>query len=187
MALGPQNIFLIRQGAMRQHAVLSAIMCFLCDMLLVTLSVAGLHHLLDTHPGMRLWMAWLGAGFLMYYGGNALKNAFFPKNAEINSAASSTTRRQIILLALGFSLLNPHAIIDALVLIGGGSSQFPEHPHAFLFGVMTSSFIWFTLLTVVAYYFSKALTTPSVWRHVECLSGGLMIYLSLKLILNQAG
>jgi len=49
MALGPQNIFLVRQGAMRRHAILSAITCFICDAILITASVAGLHEILELH------------------------------------------------------------------------------------------------------------------------------------------
>ncbi|AHE68370.1 lysine efflux permease [Legionella oakridgensis ATCC 33761 = DSM 21215] len=185
MALGPQNIFLIRQGALRQHAVLSAVTCFICDVVLVTASIAGLHHILEQHPDLRLWMAWFGAGFLLYYGGAALKRAFSRSARTLGNEQTNITRWQIIMLALGFSLLNPHAIIDSLVLIGGGSSQFPDHPQMFLFGVISSSLVWFTVLTITAYYFSGILTKTTVWRRVELCSGILMIYLSLNLVSSQ--
>ena len=96
-----------------------------------------------------------------------------------------TSRMQNIMLALGFSILNPHAIIDTFILIGGGSGQFPGQEVAFLFGVLTSSFLWFTLLTFLAYYFSKILTRAKVWRCVEFGSGLLLIALSIKLGLSQ--
>jgi L-lysine exporter family protein LysE/ArgO len=186
MALGPQNVFLIRQGAMRQHAILSALTCFFSDFILITASVAGLHHILESHPSIRIWLTGLGSLFLLFYGGKALKLAFVPKKPnELNDEKVSTSRFQIIMLALGFSLLNPHAIIDSLVLIGGFSGQFPDHQQAFLFGVLTSSFVWFLLLTFVARYFSALLTRPHIWRRVEFLSGSLMIYLSVKLMCDQ--
>lgn len=185
MALGPQNIFLIRQGALREHALLSAITCFFCDVILVTGSVAGLHHVLEQHPGLRRWMTRFGAIFLLYYGSRALKQAFQGSDGNIKDRAQIRNRRQIIILALGFSLLNPHAIIDSLVLIGGGSSQFPDHPSVFLFGVLTSSLIWFTSLTIIAYYFSHALVKKHVWKRIELFSGVLMIYLSGKLAVSQ--
>jgi len=185
MALGPQNIFIIRQGAMRRHAVLSALTCFFCDAILVTASVAGLHHLLEDHDNLRAWMIRGGALFLIYYGIKALRQAFRKGDREDTSDKRHPSRWQIIALALGFSLLNPHAIIDSLVLIGGGSMQFPDHQQAFLFGVITSSFLWFIVLTFTTYYFSKALTRPVIWRRVEFVSGLLMIYLSVKLISSQ--
>ena len=185
MALGPQNIFLIRQGAMRNHAALSAITCFICDMVLITASVVGLQDVLESHARLRVWMTWFGAAFLMYYGVRAFIHVFRTSLQKTEVAQHRTTRWQIIILALGFSLLNPHAIIDSLVLIGGGSVQFPGHVHVFLLGVISSSLIWFGVLTFTAYYFANVLALPKVWRRVEFIGAVLMVFLSLKLAFNQ--
>jgi arginine exporter protein ArgO len=40
-ALGPQNVFLIKQGARKNHALLSAIICFLCDLILICASITS--------------------------------------------------------------------------------------------------------------------------------------------------
>lgn len=186
-ALGPQNIFLIRQGAMRKHAMLSAVICFFCDTILIVSSVIGLRELLEVHANFRVGMTWFGALFLLYYGVSALKQAFSKQPPKVTQEQLRTTRWQIIMLALGFSLLNPHAIIDSLVLIGGGSGQFPGHEHIFLLGVLTSSLLWFTALTLTAHYFSNILARPSVWRCVEGCGGVLMIFLSIKLAYSQFG
>ncbi|MDI9818996.1 MULTISPECIES: LysE/ArgO family amino acid transporter [unclassified Legionella] len=184
-ALGPQNVFLIRQGALRRHAVLSAMICFCCDIILVCASVAGLYQVLKLHPALQSWMVWFGVIFLFYYGSKSLKNALAIKNSTSIAAQDATTRWQIILLALGFSLLNPHAIIDSLVIIGGSSSQFPGHHQAFLFGVLTSSLLWFSSLTFITHYFSEVLSRAAVWRRIELSSGLLMLFLSLKLASSQ--
>lgn len=187
MALGPQNIFLIRQGALRHHAVLSAVTCFLSDLILVTASVVGLQDLLASHQKLQEGMVWFGALFLLYYGTLALKRALRKEPRTIEHDQIRSNRWQIIMLALGFSLLNPHAIIDSLVLIGGGSSQFPGQQHVFLLGVLSSSLVWFALLTFTAYYFSNLLSRTKVWRRVEFGSGLVMIVLSLKLAGSQLG
>jgi len=186
-ALGPQNIFLIRQGAMRKHAVLSAITCFFCDTVLIISSVVGLRSLLEAHANFRVGLTWFGVLFLLYYGASALKQAFSKQLPAVAEEQFRMTRWQVIMLALGFSLLNPHAIIDSLVLIGGGSGQFPGHEHVFLFGVLTSSLLWFTALTLTAHYFSSILARPNVWRRVEGCGGILMISLSIKLAYSQFG
>ena len=185
MALGPQNIFIIRQGTLRQHAVLSAITCFLCDIVLVTGSVAGLHQVLELHPNLAVWLSCFGVVFLGYYGSRALIQAFTPGSKGVKQGKQISNRWQIVLLALSFSLLNPHAIVDSLVLIGGGSSQFPDQQQAFLAGVITSSMLLFTILTSTTYYFSNALSRTVVWRRVEFFSGALMVYLSVKLLCSQ--
>ena len=186
-ALGPQNLFLIRQGAMRKHAVLSAITCFFCDAILIIASVVGLRQLLEAHVGFRVGMTWFGALFLLYYGISALRQAFSKQSARVTQEQLRSSRWQIIMLALGFSLLNPHAIIDSLVLIGGGSGQYPGHEQAFLLGVLTSSLLWFSALTLTAHFFSHLLSRPNVWRRVEGCGGVLMVILSLKLAYSQIG
>jgi L-lysine exporter family protein LysE/ArgO len=185
MALGPQNVFLIKQGARRNHAALSAIICFFCDIILVCASIAGLHELLLSHPTLQIWMTWLGVAFLLYYATKALKSALFNKKETLAETPQPHNRMQIILFALGFSLLNPHAIIDTLVIIGSGSSQFPDHEWMFLSGVITASLLWFSSLTVTTRYFSNILSRASVWQIIELCSGLLMASIGIKLAWNS--
>lgn len=184
MALGPQNVFLIKQGARRNHAALSAVVCFLCDIILVCASVAGLHELLLLHPTLQIWMIWLGSAFLLFYAIKALQSGFSKNKQADDQTPQPHNKIQIVLLALGFSLLNPHAIIDTLVIIGSGSSQFPDHELAFLLGVITSSLLWFCSLTFTTRYFSNILTKATVWQGIEILSGLLMAFIGIKLALS---
>lgn len=184
MALGPQNIFLIKQGAKKNHAALSVAICFICDVILVCASVSGLHKLLLSHPTLQIWLITFGAAFLFFYAFKTLHSAFFGKKASSEVEYQLHSRIQITLFALGFSLLNPHAIIDSLVIIGSGSSQFPEHEGLFLAGVITSSLIWFSSLFFTTRYFSNVLSRPTVWQTIELSSGVLMAYIGIKLGLS---
>lgn len=185
MALGPQNIFLIKQGARRNHATLSAVVCFVCDIILVCASVAGLHKLLLAHPTLHVWITWLGSAFLFYYAIKALRSALAKKKENNKELVNQHSRSQIILFALGFSLLNPHAIIDTLVIIGSGSSQFPDHELAFLGGVITASFLWFSSLTFTTHYFANIISKDSIWQLIELFSGLLMTGIGIKLVLSN--
>ncbi|HHF7375098.1 LysE/ArgO family amino acid transporter [Legionella bozemanae] len=181
IALGPQNVFLIKQGAQKNHAILSAVICFICDFILICSSIAGLHELLQLRPVLQIWMMVLGTLFLLFYSAKALTNAFSKQSEDAENGHPPRNRTQIILLALGFSILNPHAIIDSLVIIGGGSSGYPDKEHIFLLGVLTSSFIWFSSLTFTARYFSDVLTKANVWKGIELISGLLMAFIGIKL------
>ncbi|STY27933.1 transporter, LysE family [Legionella wadsworthii] len=181
IALGPQNVFLIKQGAQKNHAVLSAVICFVCDLILICSSIAGLHELLLVRPVLQVWMLLLGTGFLLFYSAKALSNALSKPAESKENITQPRNRTQIILLALGFSILNPHAIIDSLVIIGGGSSGYPHQEHIFLMGVLTSSFVWFSSLTFTATYFADILTRTSIWKGVEFVSGLLMAFIGIKL------
>lgn len=181
IALGPQNIFLIKQGAQKNHAILSAVICFICDLILIYSSIAGLHELLLLRPVLQTWMMLLGTGFLLFYSAKTLTSALSKSLDTQENTYQPRSRTQIIFLALGFSILNPHAIIDSLVIIGGGSSGYPNQEHIFLLGVLTSSFIWFSSLTFTARYFSDVLTKANVWKGIELLSGLLMAFIGIKL------
>jgi L-lysine exporter family protein LysE/ArgO len=185
MALGPQNIFLIKQGARRNHATLSAVVCFVCDIILVCASVAGLHKLLLSHPTLQIWMMWLGSAFLLYYAIKALHSAFAKRDQQAVASAHQHNKAQIVLFALGFSLLNPHAIIDSLVIIGSGSSQFPDQELTFLAGVITASLLWFSSLTVTTRYFADIISKGAIWQMLELLSGLLMAFIGIKLALGS--
>ncbi|HHT0594410.1 TPA: LysE/ArgO family amino acid transporter [Legionella anisa] len=181
IALGPQNVFLIKQGAQNNHAILSAVICFICDFILICSSIAGLHELLQLRPVLQIWMMLLGTLFLLFYSAKALTSAFSKSSEDEENTHQPRNRVQIILLALGFSILNPHAIIDSLVIIGGGSSGYPNQEHIFLLGVLTSSFVWFSSLTFTARYFSDVLTKANVWKGIELTSGMLMAFIGIKL------
>ncbi len=185
MALGPQNIFLIRQGARRNHAGLSTAICFICDVILVGASVAGLHELLLSHPTLQIWMIWLGSAFLLYYAIKTLRSALSKKEPTTDQTHQQHNRMQIILFALGFSLLNPHAIIDTLVIVGSGSSQFPDQEEIFLLGVITSSLLWFSSLFFTTRYFANILTKATVWQIIELFSGLLMAYIGIRLAVGN--
>lgn len=181
IALGPQNLFLIKQGARKNHALLSAVVCFICDMVLICASITGLHELLLLRPVLQIWLMLFGCAFLLIYAFKALKNSFVERTNTTEHTLQPQNRAQIILLALGFSLLNPHAIIDSLVIIGGGSSEYPDQEMIFLMGVITSSFIWFSSLTFTARFFSDVLARATVWKGIELISGLLMTGIGLKL------
>lgn len=183
IALGPQNVFLIRQGAKRNYPGLSAFICFICDIIMVAGSVIGLHHLLELHPVFEEIMIILGSLFLFYYGGNAIYSSLQIKRADrpkYNNKIHS--RLEIIVLSLGFSLLNPQALIDTIVIIGSNSSQFPHHEFSFTIGVLLSSMIWFCSITATTVYFSDILTREKIWARFELASGVLMFVIGVKLL-----
>lgn len=183
ISLGPQNIFLIRQGVLRQYAFVSATVCFVCDIILIGGSIKGLHQVLEQHESLAFWLTLAGSIFLLVYGSQSIHSSITqPQSKKADSEIGAGNYWQIILLALGFSLLNPQAIIDSMIIIGGGSAPYSENLHTFLLGVLTASFLWFFLLTFTAYYFSNFLRQDKIWRRLQLLSGVLMIAVAIKLV-----
>jgi L-lysine exporter family protein LysE/ArgO len=67
VAIGAQNLFVLRQGIRRQHAVAVALVCALSDAALIALGVSGLGALLHAVPWLIDAVRWAGAAFLTVY------------------------------------------------------------------------------------------------------------------------
>lgn len=182
LALGPQNIFLIRQGALRNHTTLAVMACFVADSFLVIASVSGVHRAIETHPLAQDALVCLGSLFLFYYGISALRRGAKQNPSLDLDSSLQKSALEVIICALGFSLLNPHAIIDSMLIVGANSIQFADKLPFFMFGVISASFLWFSGLAYSTYAFSVVLTKARVWRSLEMTSGSMMLFIAVKLL-----
>ena len=72
MAIGAQNAHVLRQGLRGEHVLLTVSVSALCDMLLITLGIAGLGSLFIANPDLMTAARYGGGAFLIWYGGRAL-------------------------------------------------------------------------------------------------------------------
>lgn len=180
-SLGPQNIFLIRQGLLRNHPLLSAFICYLCEILLITLSIFSIHKVLENHPLLIFWLSLSGITFLSIYGIKNIRQSRRVKSEQDTAQKLSFSRLEIIFLALSFSLLNPLAIIDSMLIIGSQSHYFTEDLKSFILGLLSASFLWFSFLLTSSYSFSYFLKNEGLWRRFEFCSGVFMLGLGIKM------
>jgi L-lysine exporter family protein LysE/ArgO len=75
IAIGAQNAFVLRQGLKRQAVFITAAICFLCDVTLITLGTAGLGALISASHILSVVLAFGGASFLGFYGLRSLHAA----------------------------------------------------------------------------------------------------------------
>lgn len=176
VAIGAQNMFLIRQGVMNQYPFFSAVICFLCDTVLIVLGVLGIGIVVFKFPMVQKMILAGATVFLLCYGGSCFYRAFRPASEKMSiETRQRVSQWRVIILAMTFSFLNPQAILDAMVLIGGSANQYGgSDKYYFLLGSLSSSLIWFIGLVTVAKRFSHILLKPRVWQCLECLSGMLM-------------
>lgn len=182
LALGAQNIFVLNSGLRKQRHLLVALVCSICDALLVFLGVLGVATIFVQVPQIKIGLGAVGVGFLFFYGIWKLKEAAQGVSISLNSAPA-TTARQTILTSLGFSLLNPHVYLDTVVLVGGYSTRFEQLLDRFLFGAGASSFsvLWFFGLALLASQGSRLLSNPQAMRAVSLISGLILLALAAKL------
>lgn len=184
IAIGAQNLFLIRQGVLNQHAFFSAFVCLLCDALLMFLGVTSLGLVLLKLPLLKEVFLVGGLIFLFYCGGSCFYRAFSGSRGEgLDVDKKNVSHKKVLFLAMSFSLLNPQAIIDTVVLMGGSANQFEgEDKYFFLLGGISSSVIWFFTLVFLARRYATKLLKRRVWQCLEVISGFFMWGVLLTLI-----
>jgi L-lysine exporter family protein LysE/ArgO len=183
LALGAQNIFVLESGLKKQRHLLVAFVCSLCDAILILIGVAGAASVFVQVPVLKIGFGILGVLFLLFYGVKKLREGFRPAFVEEAHAETSSSLKKVILLSLGFSLLNPHVYLDTVILIGGYSAKFAELGSRIQFGAGASFFsvLWFFGLAIFAYSCRKLLNNPRGMQIVSLLSGIILIALSYKL------
>lgn len=172
VAIGAQNVFVLTQGARGHRPWLVAGVCTACDGVLIAAGVGGVGALAAASPGASGLLALAGAAFLLVYGLRAFRNALAGESLGLSEDAARPPVRAILLGALGVSLLNPHALLDTVVLIGGLSSRLDAGGRLlFGLGAATASACWFFSLSLGGRLLAPVLRRPGAWRVLDVLVG----------------
>jgi L-lysine exporter family protein LysE/ArgO len=189
MALGPQNVHVMRMGLRGQHVWLTVGLCVASDALLISLGVLGMGKLMSGAALLQTAFMALGIVFLLVYGARAF--ARFRSGASEDTTAlqgfgtGAMTRRQATLAALGFTWLNPHAWLDTIVLIGAASLAWHAPSNvAFGIGAASGSVVWFIGLALCVLWVGKRLQSPGLWRALDGLVALMMWGTALMLAVN---
>ena len=186
VAIGAQNAFVLRQGLRRQHVALVVALCTLCDSALITLGAVGVGSLVASSPILTKLAVFGGAAFLIVYGALTLRNAFKPQSLSAADAPDVMGTRAVVTAALGFSILNPHAWLDTVVLLGGIAGQFPTDQRVvFTGGAILASAVWFVALGAGAAWLSPVLARPKVWRVIDLVIGLVLWTIAGILLWNR--
>ncbi|SCM94004.1 Uncharacterized protein BWINRASL_01825 [Bacillus mycoides] len=144
--LGVQNVFVFNQGASQPNIWRAApvvLTASICDTLLILIAVQGVSLVLLTFSWLTTTLYMIGFFFLMYMGWIIWRSD--PSN-DVKQEKSMPLKNQII-FAASVSLLNPHAILDTIGVIGTNSIQYIESEKwAFTFATIIVSWIWFISL-----------------------------------------
>ncbi len=200
VAIGAQNLFVLRQGLRREHVLAVAAVCAASDALLIALGVSGLGLALQALPWLVDAVRWVGAVFLAGYGLLAARRALRPSgtglavSAEerpaeagvLDAAAVRVTARPrlapVLLTCLALTWLNPHVYLDTVFLLGSIAATYGEERWVFAAGAMTASVAWFFGLAFGARYLSRWLSTPRAWRVLDGVIAVVMLALAVSLV-----
>lgn len=198
VAIGAQNLFVLRQGLRREYVLLVAAICALSDAVLIVLGVSGVGLMLQTLPWLLLAARWGGAAFLVGYGVLAARRAWRPSGAAmiVDAGPSGSTggtvavavRRSVaptVLTCLALTWLNPHVYLDTVFLLGSVAASHGEGRWAFAAGAMVASVVWFVGLGLGSRLLAPWLATLHAWRVLDSVIALVMISLGAGLVLTS--
>ena len=193
VAIGPQNIFVIKIGLQRRNVFLAATIAATCDLLLVALGTIIMTSASEHAPIFVFVLRLVGCAFLIFFGGGSLLNAVRknPKGWELLAEEKTThkaslynrTLVSIVLPTLAFSLLNPHVYLDTVLVLGGlGSRMSVDNRLSFVLGAGGASYFWFYLTGFFARIASRVLARPSILRLIDGFVGVAMLIIAYCLM-----
>lgn len=184
MAIGAQNAYVLRQGLRREHVGVAVMVAAVCDATLILIGVGGFGAVISANPDWMAAARYGGAAFLFWYGARAMRNAIRGSSMQIDhGGAGGLTRRQVLLAAAAFSILNPHAWLDTVVLIGSvGSQQADNLRPAFAAGAVTASFVWFVVLGYGARVLAPLFARAVAWRVLDALVAAILWTIAVVLL-----
>lgn len=210
-APGAQNVFLLRQGirhagAGRRHAIVLALVCLACDVVLITAGVAGFGVVVESAPWVFDAARWAGVVFLAGYGVLAAWRAVRGGGDTIDVAPSappapsedpepaggqtatltltttpprtSTALVPAVLTCLAITWLNPHTYLDTVLLLGSVSTTYGDARWVFAIGAILGSAVWFAFLTFAARFAARWMRSPRSWRVLDGAIAVVMLSLA---------
>lgn len=184
LPLGVQNVFIFSQGATQPkliRALPATITAALCDTFLILLAIFGLSVIVLQFEWLRVSLMIAGILFLLYMG-----YAIWRAEPTFKANNALPTHQQII-FALSVSLLNPHAMLDIVGVIGTSALKYVGTEQVlFTVACITVSWLWFFGIMLAGSIMKKLDATGGLMNIFNKCSAlfiwGTAIYLFLGLM-----
>jgi L-lysine exporter family protein LysE/ArgO len=183
--LGPQSVFVLRQGLRGKAAIEVATICSLTDLALVVAGAVGFGTILSAFPALARSAGWGSALFILAYGLKLLADAAF---TGANSARVDVVRGRTCALAtaVALSVLNPQVYVEMIGVVGSVALRFAESDRAiFAVGVMLVSPLWFFGLAMGGRGLAARLGSQRVSRIFDLTTAIAMLGLGSVLALAE--
>ena len=184
LPLGVQNVFIFSQGVMQpsvMKAMPAMITAAICDTLLILLAGLGLSIIVLQFEAIRFMLLIGGILFLIYIG-----FVIWRSDAATFEDKEALPMKKQIIFALSVSLLNPHAILDTVGVIGTNAVKYNgQEQWYFLCACILVSWLWFFSLMLAGATLKKMHISPSIFSIFNKISAlfiwGTAFYLLIGL------
>lgn len=186
LPLGVQNVFIFNQGVTQSRLIRvipAVVAAALSDTLLILVAVGGVAVVVLKFYWLRVALLFAGIVFLGYMGWVTWQSN--PSNGINKEIKETWSMKRQVLFALAVSLLNPHAILDTIAVIGTSSLSYTENARiAFTGACVLVSWIWFIALAVVGRLIRSLEETERVLIVINRISAIIMwgsgVYLATR-------
>ncbi len=191
LAIGAQNVLIIRYGIARQHVFILCLICAVSDALLILIGVAGLHKIFEVFGDIKHILTWIGAAWLFLYGGLRLRSVFLRHHlrqldGDHGVEMEQSTLRDSIILCLLLTWANPHVYLDTVVLIGSiANTNVGDGKWFFGIGAMISSFVFFFSLGYGASICAPLMKSHRAWQIFDGAAATVMFAIAILLLYNH--
>lgn len=185
LPLGAQNVFVFNQGASQaklSRAIPVVITAACCDTLLILLAVLGVSAVVFTVPVLQTILFAVGLLFLLYMGWSVWRS----DPADLSQQTAAISMKKQIMFAMSVSLLNPHAILDTIGVIGTSSLSYSGADKiAFTVACIAVSWLWFFGLAIAGKLVRHIDTKGHILRMLNKVSAiiiwAVAIYIAVQL------
>ncbi len=202
VAIGAQNILVLKQGIRRQHVGLVVALCAASDAILIGAGVAGLGAAVEAVPELLVAARYGGAAFLLAYAALSARRALqapagsgpLEEREPLASVAAgrrpgavatverAPTASTVALTTLALTWLNPHVYLDTVFLAGSVAATHGAGRWLFALGGAAASLTWFLALGLGARWLAPVLRSPGAWRALDGLVAVMMVAIAWSLV-----
>jgi L-lysine exporter family protein LysE/ArgO len=187
--LGPQSLFVLRQGMRGERALQVATICSLSDVAMILAGATGFGALLAAFPSFTNLAGWSSAALVVVYGAMQLTDVLLrgrkrraPPPLAVRAASCA------IMPAVAFSLLNPQVYLEMVGVVGSVALRFAEAERAaFALGVMLVSPLWFFGLALAGRRLAALMRCKRTAVALDLATASLMLGLGTAMALAESG
>ncbi len=179
--IGTQNLYVINtattQSRMKAYQV--ALITVIFDISLAIACFFGIGLLIEEFDIVKKAILLLGGAIVTYIGIGLIRST-----AKLTTSDTvDTTLIKTILSCFAVTWLNPQAIIDGSLLLGGFRATLDaDMAKYFIMGVCMASFTWFfTLATFITRFKEKM---PRIIKWINLICGSILVFYGLKLMFS---
>lgn len=185
--IGTQNLYVINSATQRniKRIIMTTFFVIFFDISLAITCYLGIGLLLDKYIFLRYIIMLLGAAIIVYIAISLLKTKV---TIESNITEEFSIRKTII-ACFSVTWLNPQAIIDGSILLGGFRSTLTENMSVFFIaGVCFASTLWFSFVAFMVHRFAERFRKAVRYIYILCalvllVYGAKLLYMVINDIL----